>query len=49
MIERNMHEMKRKLIALLILFGVQIFFFGFLLQIIKDIKYRIDRIDRNKK
>ena len=28
------------LIALLILVGIQLFFFGFLLQIIKDIKYR---------
>jgi len=37
------------LIALLILVGIQLFFFGFLLQIIKDIKYRIDKIDRSGK
>ena len=37
------------LIALLILVGIQLFFFGFVLQIIKDIKYRIDRIDQNIK
>ena len=33
------------LIALLLLVGIQLFFFGFILQIIKDIKYRIDRLD----
>jgi len=37
------------LIALLVLVGIQLFFFGFILQIIKDIKYRIDRIDKNWK
>jgi len=37
------------LIALLILVGIQLFFFGFILQIIKDIKYRIDRMDQKGK
>lgn len=35
------------LIALFIITGIQLFFFGFIIQIIKDIKYRIDRIDKN--
>lgn len=34
------------LIALLILTGIQLFFFGFVLQLIKDIKYRVDRIEK---
>lgn len=34
------------LIALLTLTGIQLFFFGFVLELIKDIKYRIDRLDR---
>jgi len=37
------------LIGLLIMVGIQLFFFGFLLQLIKDIKYRIDRIDQGRK
>jgi len=31
------------LIALLVLAGIQFFFFGFILQIVKDIKYSVDR------
>jgi len=34
------------LITLFILAGIQLFFFGFILQIIKDIKYRMDRLDQ---
>lgn len=34
------------LVALLILTGIQLFFFGFLIDLIKEIKYRIDRLDR---
>jgi len=34
------------LIALLILTGIQLFFFGFILDFIKDIKYRINRLDK---
>jgi glycosyltransferase involved in cell wall biosynthesis len=34
------------LIALLILTGIQLFFFGFIMDLIKDIKYRINRLDR---
>ena len=36
------------LIVLLILTGIQLFFFGFILDLIKDIKYRISRLDRNQ-
>lgn len=36
------------LIALLVLTGIQLFFFGFLIELIKEIKYRIDRLDRSK-
>ena len=36
------------LIALFILAGIQLFFFGFILQLVKDIKYRLDRLDQNK-
>jgi glycosyltransferase involved in cell wall biosynthesis len=34
------------LITLLVLTGIQLFFFGFILDLIKDIKYRINRLDR---
>jgi hypothetical protein len=34
------------LIALMILTGLQLFFFGLIIEMIKDIKYRIDRLDR---
>jgi glycosyltransferase involved in cell wall biosynthesis len=36
------------LIALLVLTGLQLFFFGFLIELIKEIKYRIDRLERWK-
>ena len=36
------------LIALLILAGMQLFFFGFVLQLVKDIKFRLDRLFQNK-
>jgi glycosyltransferase involved in cell wall biosynthesis len=35
------------LIALLVLAGMQLFFFGFLIEMIKNIKYRLDRLDKN--
>lgn len=31
------------MVALLVITGVQLFFFGFILQLLKDIKYRVDR------
>jgi len=34
------------LIALLVLTGLQLFFFGFIIELIKEIKYRIDHLDR---
>ena len=37
------------LIALLVLTGLQLFFFGFIIELIKEIKYRIDRLERWKK
>jgi glycosyltransferase involved in cell wall biosynthesis len=33
------------LIALLVLAGIQLFFFGFTIEMIKNIKYRLDRLD----
>jgi glycosyltransferase involved in cell wall biosynthesis len=36
------------LIALLVLAGMQLFFFGFAIEMIKNIKYRLDRLDEIK-
>ncbi len=36
------------LITLLILTGIQLFFFGFILDLIKDIKYRLNRLDKKR-
>tara|TARA_Y100000590_G_scaffold441385_1_gene567959 strand:- start:258 stop:1205 length:948 start_codon:yes stop_codon:yes gene_type:complete len=37
------------LIGVLIIAGIQLFFFGFIIQIIKNIKYSLDRMDQLKK
>ncbi len=37
------------LISVLIIAGIQLFFFGFIIQMIKNIKYRLDRMDQLKK
>jgi len=34
------------LIALLILVGIQMFFFGFILDLLKDMKYKLNKLDR---
>jgi hypothetical protein len=34
------------LIALLTLSGIQLFFFGFVLELLKDIKYRLNRLEK---
>ena len=36
------------LIGVLIIAGIQLFFFGFIIQMIKNIKYRLDRMDQFK-
>jgi glycosyltransferase involved in cell wall biosynthesis len=36
------------LIALLIMTGIQLFFFGFILDLIKDVKYRVSRMDKSQ-